>query len=399
MSQWNQEAIPNRSGDNLRRLRESNELSGLYIHIPFCLSKCPYCDFFSSTDLTAIPDFLAALRREMSLNKDLKSTFDTVYIGGGTPSLLSQTLLDRLIGDILTAFTIATDAEITVEVNPGDATAGRLTALRRAGVNRLSIGCQSFDDGTLAFLGRRHRADQAVETIHRTRDAGFDNLGIDLIYGLPGPPEDAFDIWLTTLRTALAFHPEHLSCYQLTVETHTPLANRVRKGEIALPDLDHQSRYFHRTAEILEEAGYQHYEVSNFARGDRFRSRHNSKYWNHTPYLGLGPAAHSFDGRRRRWNQRSIAAYLKDLAAGKPPTADSELLSDEQLRLEALFLGLRTRRGIDLAGFKRRYGEDLLVEKKNMLKKLKEDKLVEIRNGFLIPTRAGMAVADSLALI
>ncbi|MBM4313494.1 MAG: radical SAM family heme chaperone HemW [Deltaproteobacteria bacterium] len=392
-------AIPNPAGDSLRRLGESNEPPGLYIHIPFCLSKCPYCDFYSSTDLTAIPDFLAALRREMSLNEGFKSGFDTVYIGGGTPSLLSQTLLDRLIGDILTAFTIASDAEITVEVNPGDTTAGRLTALRRAGVNRLSIGCQSFDDGALAFLGRRHRADQAVEAIHRTRDAGFENLGIDLIYGLPGPYGDAFATWLDTLRTALAFRPEHLSCYQLTVETGTPLADRVRKGEIALPDPGFQSRYFHRTAAILEEAGYRHYEVSNFAQGDRFRSRHNSKYWNHTPYLGLGPAAHSFDGRRRRWNHRSIAAYLKELAAGKPPTAESELLSDEALRLESLFLGLRTRRGIDLAGFKRRYGEDLLVEKEEILKKLKEDKFVEIRNGFLMPTRAGMAVADSLALI
>lgn len=275
----------------------------------------------------------------------------------------------------------------------------RLAALRRAGVNRLNIGCQSFDDESLAFLGRRHRARQAVETIHMTRDAGFNNLGIDLIYGLPGPPGDAFAIWLATLRTALAFHPEHLSCYQLTVETDTPLADLCRKGEIALPDRDIQARYFSRTADILEEAGYLHYEVSSFALGNRFHSRHNSKYWNHTPYLGLGPAAHSFDGRQRRWNHRSVTAYLKDLAAGKPPVADSELLSDEQLRLEALFLGLRTRRGIDLADVKRRYGEDLLVEKEKILKKLKEEKLVEIRNGFLVPTRAGMAVADSLALI
>lgn len=376
-----------------------NTLPGLYIHIPFCVKKCAYCGFYSVADLTLIPDFLAALRREMNLNKDFNRDFDTVYIGGGTPSVLAAADLERLICDIRTTFAITPDAEITLEANPGDITAGLLAALRRAGVNRLNIGCQSFDDDTLAFLGRRHEARQAVETILMAREAGFENLGIDLIYAIPGPPGDAFAVWLSTLQTTLSFHPEHLSCYQFTVEADTPLAELCRKGEVALPDLDLQARYFFRTAEILEEADYQHYEVSNFALGDRFHSRHNSKYWNHTPYLGLGPAAHSFDGRQRRWNHRSVAAYLKDLAAGKPPVADSEFLTDEQLRLEALFLGFRTRRGIHLEDFKRRHGQDLLAEKEEILRKLKKDGLLEIRNGFLIPTRAGMAVADSLALI
>lgn len=374
-------------------------LPGLYIHIPFCIKKCAYCGFYSITDLTLIPDFLAALRREMSLNKDFSRDFDTVYIGGGTPSVLATADLERLIGDILTAFAITSDAEITLEANPGDITVGLLTTLRSAGVNRLNIGCQSFDDDTLAFLGRRHQARQALEAIRMARDAGFDNLGIDLIYGLLHPPGDAFAVWLATLRKTLCFHPEHLSCYQLTVEADTPIAELHRKREVAFPNRDRQAQYFFRTAEILEEAGYQHYEVSNFARGDRFHSRHNSKYWNHTPYLGLGPAAHSFDGRQRRWNHRSVAAYLKDLAAAKPPVEDSEFLSDEQLRMEALFLGFRTRRGIHLEDFKRRHGQDLLVEKGEILSKLIENTLVEVRYGFLMPTRAGMAVADSLALI
>lgn len=374
-------------------------LPGLYIHIPFCVKKCAYCGFYSITDLTLIPDFLAALRREMSLNKDFNRVFDTVYIGGGTPSVLAAADLERLIGDIRTAFAITQNAEITVEANPGDITAGLLAALRSTGVNRLNIGCQSFDDDTLAFLGRRHQARQAVEAIHMSRDAGFNHLGIDLIYGLPNLHGNAFANWLATLQTTLSFHPEHLSCYQLTVETDTPLADLLRKREISLPDLDLQARYFFRTSETLEEAGYQHYEVSNFALGNRFHSLHNSKYWNHTSYLGLGPAAHSFRGRQRSWNHWSVSAYLKDLAAGKLPVADSEFLSDEQLRLEALFLGLRTRRGIHLADFKRRYGQDLLAEKREILRKLMEDNLVEVRDGFLIPTRAGLAVADSLALI
>ena len=374
-------------------------LPGLYIHIPFCVKKCAYCGFYSLTDLTLIPDFLAALRREMSLNKDVSREFDTVYIGGGTPSVLGATNLERMIGDIRTTFAITSDAEITLEANPGDITAGLLATLRSAGVNRLNIGCQSFDDETLAFLGRRHQARQALAAIRMARDAGFDNLGIDLIYGLPGPSGNVFSIWLDTLRTTLSLHPEHLSCYQLTVETDTPLATLRQEGKMVFPDDDLQARYFFRTAEILEEAGYRHYEVSNFALGDRFHSRHNSKYWNHTPYLGLGPSAHSFDGRQRRWNHRSVDAYLKDLAAGKSPVADSEFLSDEQLRLEALFLGFRTRRGIHLGDFTRCYGQDLLAEKGEIIRKLTEDSLVEIRDGFLMPTRAGMAVADSLALI
>lgn len=374
-------------------------LPGLYIHIPFCIRKCAYCGFYSLTDLTLIPHFLAALRREMDLNHNEGREFDTVYIGGGTPSILAAADLERLIGDIRTAFTITPGAEITLEANPGDITAGLLAALRRAGVNRLNIGCQSFDDDALVLLGRRHEARQAAESIRIARDAGFENLGIDLIYALPGPPGDAFAVWLDTLQTALAFHPEHLSCYQLTIEADTPIAELCRKGEVDLPDRDLQARYFFRTSEILEEAGYQQYEVSNFARGERFHSRHNRKYWDHTPYLGLGPAAHSFDGRQRRWNHRSVAAYLKDLAAGKPPVADSESLTDEQLRLEALFLAFRTRRGIHLEDFKQRHREDLLVEKGKTLKKLMDDGLLEIRNGFLSPTRAGMAVADSLALI
>ena len=213
-----------------------------------------------------------------------------------------------------------------MEANPGDINGGLLAALRGAGVNRLNIGCQSFDDETLAFLGRRHKARQALETIRMAREAGFDNLGIDLIYGLPGPPGDAFAIWLATLRTALSFHPEHLSCYQLTVEDGTPLAELRRKREVALPDHDLQARYFFRTAEILEEAGYRHYEVSNFALEDRFHSRHNSKYWNHTPYLGLGPAAHSFDGRQRQVEppvrrRLSEGSRRRETACGRLPNS------------------------------------------------------------------------------
>jgi oxygen-independent coproporphyrinogen-3 oxidase len=206
------------------------------------------------------------------------------------------------------------------------------------------------------------------------------------------------DVWLSTLRMAVTLSPDHISCYQLTLEEGTPLAERCRRGEVLLPEEALHADYFCNTSKFLEENGYLHYEVSNFARPGR-ESRHNRKYWNHTSYLGLGPAAHSFDGRSRWWNHRSITAYLNDLAAGKPPVADSERLTDEQLRLEALFLAFRTRKGIDLEGYERRYHSALSTEKEKMIRCLIEEGLAEIHDGFLRPTRSGMAVADSLALI
>lgn len=388
-------SIPNPTGNALQAVQEADELPGLYIHIPFCLRKCAYCGFYSITDRSLIPAFRSALRREMALYRGWAASFDTLYIGGGTPSVLPVGDLEGLIVDIQASFTIATDAEITVEANPADITESLLTALRRTGVNRINIGVQSFDDGILAFLGRRHDRKQAVAAVTAARIAGIENIGIDLIYGVPGQGMDA---WLATLREAVALDPDHISCYQLTLEEGTPLAEQFRRGEVVLPDDSLQADFFCNTSKFLEENGYLHYEVSNFARPGR-ESRHNRKYWNHVPYLGLGPAAHSFDGRRRWWNHRSVKTYREDLAAGKPPVADSELLTDEQLRLEALFLGFRTRKGVDLEGYQRRYHSDLLTEKEKMIRCLTEEGVAEIRDGFLRPTRNGMAVADSLALI
>jgi oxygen-independent coproporphyrinogen-3 oxidase len=388
-------SIPNPAGNPLHAVQEPDELPGLYIHIPFCLRKCAYCGFYSITDRSLIPAFRSALRREMALYRGWAASFDTLYIGGGTPSILPEGDLEGLIADIRTAFTIATDAEITVEANPADITESLLASLRRSGVNRLNIGIQSFNDGILAFLGRRHNQKQAEEAIAAARRAGIENIGIDLIYGVPG---QSMDVWLSTLRAAVALTPDHLSCYQLTLEEGTPLAERCSRGEVVLPEEAVQADFFCNTSKFLEENSYLHYEVSNFARPGR-ESRHNGKYWNHTHYLGLGPAAHSFDGRRRWWNHRSVKTYRENLAAGKTPVIDSELLTDEQLRLEALFLGFRTRKGVDLEGYQRRYHFDLLTEKGKMIRYLTDEGLAEIRDGFLRPTRNGMAVADSLALV
>jgi oxygen-independent coproporphyrinogen-3 oxidase len=369
---------------------------GLYIHIPFCLSKCPYCDFYSVSSLSMLPAFLEALFREMELYRGRIGSCDTVYVGGGTPSILNPGQLEAILTGVRENFPLLPNAEITLETNPADLDRASLASMRAMGINRLTIGCQSFDQTILAFLGRRHSANQAIGAIEAARSAGFTNIGLDLIYGIPGQGVDA---WMDTLRCALTFEPAHLSCYQLTVAPETLLGIRYRQGAFSLPGEILQYDFFIKTAEMLEDAGYVHYEVSNFARDMTLVSRHNQKYWDHTPYLGLGPSAHSFSAHRRWWNYRSVKRYLAALTSGKPPVEASEGLTMEQLQLEALYLGLRTRKGIKLEDYATRYRLDLLAQKGDRLAALQEEGLIAIEGGNLYPTRAGLAVADSLALI
>jgi len=373
-----------------------SKIPGLYIHIPFCLSKCPYCDFYSSTSLSAIPDFLNALFKEMEMYRSRFNPFDSVYIGGGTPSLLSPEQLENILVRVRRNFNLISNPEITIETNPADLNRSFLESMRENGINRINIGVQSFDEKALAFLGRRHSAKQAISAVETSRKAGFHNIGLDLIYGVPAQDIES---WLDTLRQAAAFSPEHLSCYQLTLEEKTPLGIRYRAGEFSIPGEALQYEFFMKTSEFLEDAGYLHYEVSNFARGKEHTSRHNQKYWDHSPYLGLGPAAHSFQDNRRWWNRRSIDQYITAINAGNLPVEEAETLAIEQLRLEALYLGLRTRKGLYLEEFKNQYHCDLLTEKKKMLDKLEEEGFISIQNGYLYPTQIGLAVADSLSLI
>jgi len=372
------------------------EQAGLYIHIPFCLSKCGYCSFYSIKSIHLVPEYIAALKKETKYYHDVFSSFDTIYIGGGTPSLLSVGQIDDLISTANKYFDIDRQAEITVEVNPGDVSLEYFQVLRKSGINRLNIGVQSFDNKILQLLGRRHSAKEAIAAIEAARAAGFDNLGIDLIYGVHGL---SIKTWKNTLQKAVSFKPEHISCYQLSLDDRTPLYKKYSLNGWHLPDENTELKLFLTTAEQLENAGYIHYEVSNFARLDKFKSRHNQKYWQHTPYLGLGPAAHSFLNNKRWWNTSAVKTYLKEIAQGKMPAENAETLTEEQLQLEALFLGLRTKDGINLKQFKTKYGIDLLADKIIIIDALIKNKLIELNDGFLRPTRTGMAVADSLALI
>jgi len=265
----------------------SEKIPGLYIHIPFCLSKCPYCDFYSSTSLSVVPDFLDALFKEMGMYRARFHSFDTVYIGGGTPSLLSPQQLENVLMKVRENFNLLSNTEITIETNPADLNRSFLESMRESKINRINIGVQSFDEKVLDFLGRRHSVKQAMSSVGDSRKAGFRNIGLDLIYCVPGQDIES---WLDTLKQAVALSPEHLSCYQLTLEAKTPLGIRYQAGEFLVPGDALQHEFFMKTSQFLEDTGYLHYEVSNFARGKEYTSRHNQKYWDHSPYLGLGPS-------------------------------------------------------------------------------------------------------------
>ena len=361
---------------------------GLYVHVPFCRGKCLYCDFYSIADISQVLDYLEALAQEARLYQGRFPAFDTLYLGGGTPSLLSGPQLAALMDCLRRHFTFAPDTEVTLEANPDDLTLEKLRLFLDLGVNRLSLGVQSFDDAELRFLGRRHTARQALQTIVWARAAGFNNLGVDLIYALPGQTEAA---WRKNLEKVLKFQPEHLSCYQLTLSPETPLGQRQARGEFAPPAEEAQRRLFLLTSQFLEARGYLHYEVANFARGAARRCRHNLKYWQHAPYLGLGPAAHSFDGTRRWWHHASLDRYCQALRQGQLPLAGEETLTPEQLRLEACLLGLRTREGLPLKFLSP-------SAQTQALPRLTQAGLVKVRRGRLIPTPAGLVLADRLPL-
>ena len=361
---------------------------GLYLHIPFCSAICPYCDF---AVLTGGPErrerFTQHLIREIELwSSDLPAA-DTIYFGGGTPSALSPEQLGRILEPL-------PDAWIFLEANPEDVTPDNVQEWRNLGVQTLSLGIQSFDTQALAFLGRRHSSEQARRSVELACEAGFHTVALDLIFGLPG---QTVEDWRRTLETAVALQPDHISCYQLTIHEGTPFGFRLERGKMTEAPEEVQAELFILTHSFLRDAGWPGYEVSNFARTPDHQSRHNRKYWDHTPYLGLGPSAHSFDGQRRWWNERKIKPYESRIALGERPIAGSEELTTEDLALEAVMLGIRTVEGIDLQRFKQRYGIDLLERNAALVERLTRDSLLQVAGNRLAPTLEGLAIADSMA--
>jgi oxygen-independent coproporphyrinogen-3 oxidase len=376
----------------------SNKLGGIYVHIPYCVQKCPYCDFYSRVDHSSVPVFLKSLEREIEMVGGIEQTFDTLYIGGGTPSVLEPATLARIIETTHRHFKFHSDVETTLEVNPGTVSRDSLAKYNRAGVNRLNIGVQSFNSDNLEFLGRIHSVDQASLSVDWARQAGFENIGLDLIYGLPGQDKKA---WLGDLNLALETGVTHLSCYILTVESETPLGHDVNAGRVKMPADGRVRELFDTTIEFLTTHGFVQYEISNFARqaedgsGAR-RSRHNQKYWSFAPYIGLGPSAHSFCLPERRWNHRSIIKYVQEIKADQLPIAEKETLTREQMIMEAIYLGLRTTRGIDLNGFEKMFGISFLKTFKAEIAELAKDGLLKIMNNHCVLTPKGMAYHDSI---
>ena len=370
---------------------------GLYLHVPFCSQVCPYCDFaVVKGSAGRWGRFVEVLLAEMELCRGDARPFDTVYLGGGTPSLLAPEQLAHLLDGARERLGALPEAWLFLEANPEDVSPGALAAWRRLGVRTLSLGVQSFDARELAFLGRRHGPEEGRRAVAEALASGFDTVSVDLIYGLPGQETAA---WRRNLEQAVALAPQHLSCYQLTVEEGTPFGLQRRRGLLEELPERRQGELFTLTHAFLADAGYPAYEVSNFAAAPAHRSRHNQKYWRHTPYLGLGPSAHSFDGRRRRcWNQRRLHLYQQAVTAGERPLAGSEELTPEQLALEALMLGLRTTDGVDLAAFEERFGVDLAAANAALLACLEEEGFVRLEGGRLAPTTAGLAVAEALAV-
>ena len=387
-------------------------MAGIYIHIPFCRSRCIYCGFYSTTALDLRQRYVDALCREMVLRGKWKEVrgeridIETVYIGGGTPSQLTFDQLRQLFIYINKVYPLTSKKEITIEVNPDDVTDEYAAELRQLPVNRVSMGIQTFDDQRLRFLHRRHTARQAIETVSILRAAGIRNLSIDLMYGFPG---ETLSDWQSDIDSALSLNVEHISAYCLMIEEGTPLHRMLQhNGDCPLceqrsklqgdcpqcVDEETERSMYYTLIDRLTAAGYEHYEISNFARPG-FRSRHNSSYWNGTPYIGLGAAAHSYDIRSRSWNIADINAYIKGIERGER-LFEEELIDDDTRYNDAVTVGLRTCEGIDLNTLPKKYRDYCMKNARRYL----DDGLLELSvvgnltSPTLHLTRRGLFVSD-----
>ena len=368
-------------------------MAGLYIHIPYCKSKCTYCDFYSTPQVETMEQYVHSLLCEARLRKNEidSEQVSTLYIGGGTPSVMPTSMLTTLITGLDKVFGLKNVEEFTIEVNPDDVTTHYVTALRALGVNRVSMGVQSFNDDELQAINRRHTAKQAIHAVNSIKDAGIDNVSVDLIYGLPG---QSLDSWQHNVEQAIALDVQHISAYCLSYEKGTRLWAMREQGKVMETSDELCIAMYENLVKSLKKAGFEHYEISNFALPG-FRSRHNSSYWNFTPYLGLGAAAHSYDGNVRRYNPSSIRQYIKALSGG------STAYSEEHLELwerhdDEIMLRLRTSDGLDTTLFEHRYGQKACENLLSKSKPLIEQGLLNKDNNTLILTHKGVMLSDNI---
>lgn len=361
----------------------------LYIHIPFCKSRCSYCAFHSGTNLAQQAAYVDALCRELAQRQHFLPTplLHSIYFGGGTPSTLSLDAFQQIFATIRRHFAIAPDAEITVECNPDDVTDSLIGSLATLGVNRISMGVQSMNDHELRIVNRRHTAAQVVEAINICHRNNIHNISIDLIFGLP---TQTLDSWCRTLDTALALPVTHLSAYNLSIEEDTPLERKIAQGILTEVDEETQLAMFRMLRDRTIAAGFQHYEISNFCKPD-FQSRHNSRYWDGTPYLGIGAAAHSYDGTRRWWNEADTLRYIN----GDEVLHVEELTAEERYN-EFVFTALRTAKGLDLTVLRERFGDKMLKFCLSEAAPSLEHGLLRKGNDRLILTPEGILVSNDV---
>jgi oxygen-independent coproporphyrinogen-3 oxidase len=368
--------------------------AGLYVHIPFCSSRCSYCDFATGLYQSELAErYVRGLIHEIEASRHAGENVDTIYFGGGTPSLLATGQLDRLLASLSETFRIAAETEITLEINPGSATPEKLREFRGVGINRASFGAQTFEDAELAKLGRSHNTVDALRTFANLREAGFANISFDLIAGLPG---QTLDGWKRNIRQALELAPEHLSFYLLEVHSGTPLAEHIRRGIQPSPDEDLAGVMYEWMLEQATASGYEHYEISNLSRPG-FHSRHNVKYWTAAPYYGFGCSAHSYDGDARRWaNHRDVLKYVELIESGASPVVEEQQLSQTDVRAEAVFLGMRLMEGVNLRRYRESFGVDLRDDHATDLDRFCEAGLVELDGDVIRLTRTGALLSNEV---
>lgn len=381
----------------MERFTGISEPAGLYIHVPFCLQKCSYCSFYSrKLELGLLEQWFHALIVETDIALPPGIRLTSVYAGGGTPGLVSPAMWRAFWTKLRERTDLSGMQEATIETNPAANSEEGFRGFIDAGWNRIGIGIQSFNDGELDILGRIHTSAEAETAYHRARSAGFDSVSLDLIYGIP---TQTIESWRNSLEKIISLRPEHISAYELTLGNDTPLSSLCETGDLTKPDEDTCVEMYMMANELLTDAGYVHYEVSSYSLGEGNRSIHNSSYWNHNSYVGLGPSAHGFDGNRTRWwNLPDVQCYIDQLGEGNSPIESREHLTPEQLVLENVMLAMRTAEGLDLDSLRLDYGAILSEKGNSLVEKLYKKGRINRKGSRLMPTAEGMLLADGIAL-
>jgi oxygen-independent coproporphyrinogen-3 oxidase len=367
--------------------------AAIYIHIPFCDHKCIYCDFYSIITQDNIAPFLTSVKKEISNYSKIYNNrkFTSIFFGGGTPSLMKTDSINEIITALRENYNVHEDAEVTLETNPGTVDKDKLQSFRKVGINRISIGIQSFNNDELKFLTRIHDKETAIRTVHNAFIAGFENISVDLIFNLPGQSKEK---WINNLKTAVKLPLKHISVYSLILERGTILNKMVLDGKIKLQDEDYDAELYEAAIDFLLDNEFLQYEVSNFAKKN-FECRHNNAYWRYREYLSFGPSAHSFMDNKRWWNFSSLKKYISEIEKNNFADAGFEIITDQQMFREYIMLALRSK-GIDLVDFTKNFGSNWIEEKHDYFEELRKNHFLSIENNFIKLTKSGYAVCDEI---